>query len=64
MATARAAPKAVWRAGYYDALMSLSAHAVAEGFLQSSCRESVIVEENHQQLLSQLGSAALPTEQK
>jgi hypothetical protein len=50
-------------AGYYDALMSLTAHAVAEGFLQASYRESVIVEENPQQL-SQLGTAVLPTEEK
>lgn len=35
-------------AGYYDALMSLTVHAVAEGFLQASYRESVIVEENPQ----------------
>jgi uncharacterized protein (TIGR00730 family) len=51
-------------AGYYDALMSLTAHAVAEGFLQASYRESMIVEENPQQLLSQLATAALPTEGK
>ena len=51
-------------ASYYDALMSLTAHAVAEGFLQASYRESVIVEENPQQLLSQLGTAALPMEGK
>jgi hypothetical protein len=51
-------------AGYYDALMSLTAHAVAQGFLQASYRESVIVEEHPQQLLPQLGAAALPMEEK
>jgi len=67
LATTRTAPKAVWDvlnvAGYYDAL-SLTAHAVAQGFLQASYRESVIVEEHPQQLLSQLGTAALPMEEK
>ena len=51
-------------AGYYDALMSLAAHAVGEGFLQASYRESGIVEENPQQLRSQLGTTALPVEEK
>lgn len=51
-------------AGYYDALMSLTSHAVAEGFLPAAHRESVIVEDNPQQLLSQLATAALPTEGK
>jgi len=51
-------------AGYYDALMSLTSHAVAEGFLPSAHRESVIVEDNPQQLLSQLATAVLPTEEK
>jgi hypothetical protein len=50
-------------AGYYDALMSLTAHAVGEGILRASYRESVIVEENPQQLLSQLGNAALPMQE-
>jgi uncharacterized protein (TIGR00730 family) len=51
-------------AGYSDALMSLTAHAVAEGFLQASYPESAIVEEHPPQLLSQLGTAALPMEEK
>lgn len=51
-------------AGYYDALMSLAAHAVAEGFLRPAHREAVIVKDNPQQLLSQLATAALPLEEK
>ena len=51
-------------AGYYDSLISLTAHAAAEGFLRHAHRELVIVADNPQQLLLQLSAAPLPTEVK
>ncbi|MGA8103339.1 MAG: TIGR00730 family Rossman fold protein [Candidatus Acidiferrales bacterium] len=50
--------------GYYDALMRLVAHAVSEGFLHAAHQEMVIVEDNAEQLLSQLSTAQPPTEAK
>lgn len=51
-------------AGYYDALLSLASHAVSEGFLGAAHRQSVIVEDDPKQLLSQLATVALPAEEK
>jgi uncharacterized protein (TIGR00730 family) len=51
-------------AGYYDALLSLTAHAAAEGFLRLGHRDLVIVADNPQQLLLQLRAAPIPTEVK
>lgn len=48
--------------GYYDALVALAAHAVAEGFLRAAHRDLVIVEEDPRQLLSRLTTAPIPTE--
>ena len=51
-------------AGYYDGLLSLADHALAEGFLRPAHHEMVIVETSPQALLSRLGSAVIPSEVK
>jgi len=51
-------------AGYYDALISLTEHAAAEGFLRPAHKDLLIVADNPQQLLSQLSAASIPTEVK
>jgi uncharacterized protein (TIGR00730 family) len=51
-------------AGYYDSLLSLADHALAEGFLRPAHHDMVIVEENPQALLSRLATATIPTEVK
>lgn len=51
-------------AGYYDALLALSSHAVAEGFVRTAHREMVIVEEDAETLLSRLRSAPAVSEIK
>jgi uncharacterized protein (TIGR00730 family) len=51
-------------AGYYDGLLSLADHALAEGFLRPTHRKMVIVEEDPQAVLSQLASASIPSEVK
>ena len=51
-------------AGYYDALLTLTAHAVAEGFLATAHKEMVVVQNTPDELLSQLISTPLPTESK
>jgi uncharacterized protein (TIGR00730 family) len=48
-------------AGYYDGLLALTAHAVGEGFLALAYKEMVIVQDNVEQLLSQLNTAPLPS---
>jgi uncharacterized protein (TIGR00730 family) len=48
-------------AGYYDALTELTSHAVAEEFLVAAHKEMVIVQDNVEQLLSQLNTAPLPS---
>jgi uncharacterized protein (TIGR00730 family) len=50
--------------GYYDALLSLASHAVEEGFVRSTHRDMVIVEEEAEILLSRLGSAPVVSEIK
>jgi uncharacterized protein (TIGR00730 family) len=51
-------------AGYYDGLLSLADHALAEGFLRIAHHNMVIVEENPQALLARLAIASIPTEVK
>ena len=51
-------------AGYYDGLLSLVDHALAEGFLRTAHHDMVIVEENPQTVLSRLASVSIPTEVK
>jgi uncharacterized protein (TIGR00730 family) len=51
-------------AGYYDALINLTEHAAAEGFLRSAHRDLVIVADNPEQLLLQLSAAPILTEVK
>jgi uncharacterized protein (TIGR00730 family) len=51
-------------AGYYDALLGLSAHAVAEGFLSAAHREMIVVGTDAAELLARLASVELPTNAK
>jgi uncharacterized protein (TIGR00730 family) len=48
-------------AGYYNPLLAQTAHAVGEGFLALAHKETVIVQDNVEQLLSQLNTAPLPS---
>ena len=50
--------------GYYDALMALAAHGVAEGFIAPPHKEMVVVQDTVQQLISELIIARLPVESK
>jgi uncharacterized protein (TIGR00730 family) len=51
-------------AGYYNGLLSLADHALAEGFLRPAHHEMVIVADHPQAALSQLTSASIPSEVK
>ena len=51
-------------AGYYDALLSMASHALAEGFLRPAHKEMLIVEENPARLLGRLEDARVPSETK
>jgi uncharacterized protein (TIGR00730 family) len=51
-------------ASYYDALLSQTAHARAEGFLHPVHKEMLIVEENPARLLGRLEDARVPSETK
>jgi|SRR5579859_1633413 len=51
-------------AGYYDGLLSLADHALAEGFLRPAHHKMVIVEKQPQALLSRLATAEIPSEVK
>ncbi len=51
-------------AGYYDALLSLTAHAVTEGFLRPAYANMLIVESDPGILLSRLATTPLPSETK
>ena len=51
-------------AGYYDDLLSLADHALAEGFLRPAHHDMIIVEENPQMLLSRMAAASIPSEVK
>jgi uncharacterized protein (TIGR00730 family) len=51
-------------AGYYDALMQQSAHAVAEGFVSAAHREMIVVRDNAAELLAGLATVELPIKAK
>ncbi|HUE42449.1 MAG TPA: TIGR00730 family Rossman fold protein [Candidatus Sulfotelmatobacter sp.] len=51
-------------AGYYDALLEQSAHAVAEGFLNAAHREMIVVGDNAAELLAGLATIELPVNAK
>jgi uncharacterized protein (TIGR00730 family) len=51
-------------AGYYDDLLSLAEHALAEGFLRPAHRDMVIVEVNPHAVLSRMAAAPIPSEVK
>jgi uncharacterized protein (TIGR00730 family) len=51
-------------AGYYHALLSLTSHALAEGFLRPAHKQMLIVEEDPARLLGRLEVAPLPSETK
>jgi uncharacterized protein (TIGR00730 family) len=51
-------------AGYYDALLGQSAHAVAEGFLRVAHREMIVVSDNAAELLAGLSTIELPANAK
>jgi len=51
-------------AGYYDMLLSLTSHALKEGFLRSAHKEMLIVEEDPVRLLGRLEVAPIPSETK
>ena len=51
-------------AGYYDALLALAAHGVAEGFLAAAHKDMLVVQDTAEQLLSRLSSVPLPAESK
>jgi uncharacterized protein (TIGR00730 family) len=51
-------------AGYYDALLTLTSHAVEEGFLGAAYRDMVIVADRAEQLCFQLSTALLPSKPK
>jgi uncharacterized protein (TIGR00730 family) len=51
-------------AGYYDALLGQSAHAMTEGFLSAAHREMIVVADNPPELLAGLATIELPTNAK
>lgn len=51
-------------AGYYDGLLDLADHALAEGFLRPTHRKMLIVEQHTQVVLAQLAGASIPSEVK
>ena len=51
-------------AGYYDALLALTAHAVSEGFVRQVHREMVVVDDDPERLLLRLADAPVPAEVK
>jgi uncharacterized protein (TIGR00730 family) len=48
-------------AGYYDALQTLTSHAVTEGFLGAAHKDMVIVQNSIESLLSELHTVPLPS---
>jgi uncharacterized protein (TIGR00730 family) len=50
--------------GYYDALLALTSHGVAEGFIAPAHKEMVVVRNTPDELLFQLINTPLPTESK
>jgi uncharacterized protein (TIGR00730 family) len=51
-------------AGYYDGLLSLADHALAEGFLRPAHLQMLIVQDHPQAALSHLARATIPSEVK
>jgi uncharacterized protein (TIGR00730 family) len=51
-------------AGYYDALLSLSSLALAEGFLRPAHKDMLIVESDPGQLLARLDTEEVPSQPK
>jgi len=51
-------------AGYYDGLLGLSEHAVAEGFLSAAHLEMIVVGDDAAELLASLASVELPAHAK
>lgn len=51
-------------AGYYDALLAQSAHAVAEGFISASHREMIVVNDDPATLVAGLAAIELPANPK
>jgi uncharacterized protein (TIGR00730 family) len=51
-------------AGYYDALLSLSSHALAEGFLRAAHKDMLIVESDPGRLLARLDTAEVASQPK
>jgi uncharacterized protein (TIGR00730 family) len=51
-------------AGYYDPLLSMAAHAVAEGFLRPAHSGMLVVEDNPEMLISRLAEVPVVTEVK
>jgi uncharacterized protein (TIGR00730 family) len=51
-------------AGYYDSLLSLFDHAVAEGFIRPAHRDMVLVESDPEKLLDRLTTFHLPKVEK
>jgi uncharacterized protein (TIGR00730 family) len=50
--------------GYYDALLSLTSHAVAEGFLRPAHKDMLLVDDDIPRLLNRLQTARIPVEPK
>jgi uncharacterized protein (TIGR00730 family) len=50
--------------GYYDALIALTAHSVAEGFIAPAHKDMLVVQDTVEQLISELIIAPLPVESK
>lgn len=50
--------------GYYSPFLALAERAVAEGFVRQSHRQAIVVDEDPDRLLDQLGSVATVTESK
>ena len=51
-------------AGYYDALLAQSAHAVAEGFISAAHREMIVVSDEPAKLVAGLTAIELPANAK
>jgi len=50
--------------GYYSSFLALAERAVAEGFVRPSHRQAIVVDEDPDRLLDQLGSVAAISESK
>jgi hypothetical protein len=50
--------------GYYSPFLALAERAVVEGFVRASHRQAIVVDEDPDRLLDQLGSVAAISESK